>query len=174
MHAISVLVASAVGDEEYRSKVSAETLIVTRDQDKDNLAPALVSNLTAKYGLQNCSIVKYTELSNRDLKNTLCVSLVELERSVLADLTEEEYANIRHLLSTCEGLLWVTGDFTSNPELNMIAGLIRRPSASRLLQPHGGSEISRGLIWSLWPLLIHDLHRRPHCRLFSTFFTINM
>lgn len=50
---------------------------------------------------------------------------MELERSVLADPTEEEFANIRHLLSTCDGLLWVTGDFTSNPELNMIAGLIR-------------------------------------------------
>ncbi|KAL2006065.1 hypothetical protein VTN00DRAFT_9719 [Thermoascus crustaceus] len=90
LHAISVLVASAVGDEEYQSKVSAETLIVTRDQDLDGLASALIDSLAEEYGLQNCSIVKYTDLSNRDLKSTLCVSLVELERSALADPTEEE------------------------------------------------------------------------------------
>ncbi|EEP76468.1 hypothetical protein UREG_01317 [Uncinocarpus reesii 1704] len=45
--------------------------------------------------------------------------------SVLSNPTEEEFDNIRHLLATCKGSLWVTGDITASPEFNMIAGLIR-------------------------------------------------
>ncbi|WEW58678.1 hypothetical protein PRK78_004146 [Emydomyces testavorans] len=125
LHSISVLVASAIGGEDIKSRVPAETLIITAGQDQDYLSSHLVDELVQKYAVQNCSIVNYGDLSQRNLTNTLCISLVELSQSALADPTEDEFTNIRYLLATCEGALWVTGDFTSNPELNMIAGVIR-------------------------------------------------
>ncbi|PGH20080.1 hypothetical protein AJ80_03730 [Polytolypa hystricis UAMH7299] len=125
LHGISLLVTSPVGDEGFKSRIPRQTLLITSGKEQDGLAFMLMNRLVHKYGVGNCSIVKYTDLLNRDLSNALCISLVELGHSILADPTEDEYANVRQLLSVCENVLWVTGDITSNPEMNMISGMIR-------------------------------------------------
>lgn len=121
----SVLIASAMDDENYKNSISQELLILTSGTAQEGLASSLKCKLVEKYGISNCSIANYNDLIHRKLDNTLCISLAELDRPVIANPTEEEYDNARHLLCTCEGLLWVTGDFGSDPNFNVIAGLMR-------------------------------------------------
>lgn len=114
-----------MGGEGYKNTISPEILILTTGSTQDSLASALKLRLKDKHDITNCSVVTYTDVTQRRLDSTLCNSLMELERSVLSDPSEEEYDNIRHMLSTCEGLLWVTGDFTTDPNFNLVAGLVR-------------------------------------------------
>jgi NADPH:quinone reductase-like Zn-dependent oxidoreductase len=57
--------------------------------------------------------------------DTLYVSLVEIYQPLIADIQEDEYFNLRSLLSTCKTLVWVTGDPTKEPRMNAINGLLR-------------------------------------------------
>jgi hypothetical protein len=125
LNGVSVFATSVVDGDFDKNPIAKETLVLTVDDAQECLARSLVDKLAQQYGLSNVSVVRYTDLTQRKLDDALCISLVELERSVAADPTEEEFVNIRHLLSTCGGLLWVTGDFVSDPHLNTFTGLVR-------------------------------------------------
>lgn len=125
LHAISVMIASAVGSDSEENKIPPEILVLTTSDQQVILASAMVDKIREKYDPRTLSTMKYTEATSVNLMNTLCISLMELECAVLAKHTKEEYTALNHILSTSAGVLWVTGDAIVNPEMSMISGLIR-------------------------------------------------
>ncbi|PTB63211.1 polyketide synthase [Trichoderma citrinoviride] len=90
-----------------------------------SLATALHSRITNDFGYKNCSIVGLSDLSDRELIYDTCISLIDLERPLLADFTEQQYNDLNHLIATSDGVLWLSGDFQKDPAQYMITGVIR-------------------------------------------------
>ncbi|KAF2143954.1 uncharacterized protein K452DRAFT_316749 [Aplosporella prunicola CBS 121167] len=57
------------------------------------------------------------------IKDKTCISLLELEKPLLDNLSERDFKSIRTVVLSCERLLWITsGD---NPALGMVDGFLR-------------------------------------------------
>lgn len=122
LHTQSLLIGTAVEP----SSAQPQTIIVTTAPSCDSeMATALKTHLEVTLKIPNVSTVYYLDLANTDLGKSVCISVMELERPVLSDLAMAEYNNIQHLLVTCAGMIWITGDILTNPSFNMITGLTR-------------------------------------------------
>jgi len=76
-----------------------------------------------KIGIPEVSIVGCKDLEGRDLKQTVCIALLELETSVFVG--EANFTIMQRILTTAAGVLWVTNDLMSNPEISLSTGLMR-------------------------------------------------
>ncbi|KAL6812029.1 hypothetical protein J3E69DRAFT_359798 [Trichoderma sp. SZMC 28015] len=90
-----------------------------------SLATALQYRITIDFGYKNCSIVSLSGLSNTELIYDICISLIDLEKPLLAQLTKQQYNDLNHIIATSDGVLWLSGDFQKDPSQYMITGLIR-------------------------------------------------
>lgn len=115
LHTQSLFVATANAEQKTRPE---SIVIVTSSSAPTELVGALQSQLS-------CRTLHYLDLTKEDLHETVCLCTLELEREILADPNEQEYLEIRHLLSTAAGVLWVTGDIHANPTSGMILGMMR-------------------------------------------------
>ena len=115
LHTQSLFVATLSAEQKFEAE---KMVIVTSKIDPDGLVQALQAHL-------GCQTAHYLDLSKQDLHETVCLCTLEFEREILSNPSEEEYLNIRHLLSTAAGVLWVTGDLHQNPSLGMILGMMR-------------------------------------------------
>lgn len=124
LHNQSLFVATAI---EGAKRMRADDLvIVTSNQSSAELVQAVEAAVKSRIGEVPCRVVDYKDLhSDISLSKSVCICLVEMERETLSCLTEEEYLNIRHLLSYAAGVLWVTGDIEREPMLGMIVGMMR-------------------------------------------------
>ena len=117
LHTQSLFVATAKG--EAKKLDQSNVILVTSNQTPSALEEAL----TAKLG---CRTVHYLQIAKEEeLRHCVCISTLEAEKPTLANLSEDEYLNIRHLLSMTSGLLWITGDMIQSPEFGMISGMMR-------------------------------------------------
>lgn len=124
IHYQSLFVATA--RDGGRKLTSDEVLIIISDQTSTELIDAVKDGLQRKIGNIPLRTIDYKALlPEKSLLKTVCVCLLEIDRELLSQLSEEEYLNIRHLLNTAAGILWVTGDFEQQPALGMIHGLMR-------------------------------------------------
>jgi acyl transferase domain-containing protein/NADPH:quinone reductase-like Zn-dependent oxidoreductase/NAD(P)-dependent dehydrogenase (short-subunit alcohol dehydrogenase family) len=71
------------------------------------------------------------------VEGKLCIFLTEIDKSLLSDVSEEQFNNLRRLLTTMEGMLWVVrgaSDVSENPHANMVSGLSRSIRSETLLR----------------------------------------
>ncbi|KAK5988353.1 6-hydroxymellein synthase cdmE [Cladobotryum mycophilum] len=128
LHAQSLLIAEAVdnGTPVASSTTWQDTIIITAVEHGSDLAKSLKHYLERKLDIPNCKLLHYLEIASTDVSRSVCVSVVELERGEsLASAAKHEFDNLRQLIATCGALLWITGDTTSNPHLNLASGLMR-------------------------------------------------
>ncbi|KAF3481104.1 uncharacterized protein GIQ15_03863 [Arthroderma uncinatum] len=125
LNGISTFITSAVDTETHEDPIPRDILIITADGSQDDFSTSLKAKLSKEYSNLNYQIAKLSNLSQFKLSSALCISLVELNIPILSDPTEQEYDSVRNLLSVCKKVLWITGDPTANPHLNLIAGLMR-------------------------------------------------
>lgn len=73
---------------------------------------------------QSYSVTTKIEVFETDaVDDKICISLLELEKPMLENLSEPDFQSIRKLMVSCERLLWITcGD---NPSLEIVDGLAR-------------------------------------------------
>ncbi|KAH8588918.1 putative polyketide synthase [Bisporella sp. PMI_857] len=117
----AILVSSKVEDAGKRQE--KVKIITPAAPSESNLVSEIRSQLQSQ--LVDISVLHPLELRNADLSDTVCLFVAELERPILYGASEEEYLNIRHLMVTCGGLLWVTGNPKRQPAFGLITGLIR-------------------------------------------------
>lgn len=128
LHSQSIIVATAQHEEDKgATQIWEKTFIVTSSSAEggSELAAALKERLLGELKVPECSILHYTDITKTDVSQSVCVSVLELEKEILPNPTEDEFNNVRQLLATCGALLWITGDTTVHPTLNMITGLAR-------------------------------------------------
>lgn len=125
-------------------------MIVTDDRmAEDSIAQQLGFQLQS-LGVPDCSILPLKTASISDLSKVFCIVSCELERPLLFNLQRDEFYNIRRLLISAGGTLWVTkgGGASGSPALGMIDGLDRvlrteiaeSPLVTLAIDPEGTSN----------------------------------
>ncbi|WPH00651.1 iterative type I polyketide synthase [Acrodontium crateriforme] len=127
IHTQSLFIAktAAVGKSSGRAWEDIVLATASDDQTTSDLVSALTKSLQAELNTKQVSAISLKDLKASDLSHSLCISLVELDKPVLSELTKDEYENIKEMLTVCKGLLWIHGDMVEVPELGMILGLLR-------------------------------------------------
>ncbi|PLN76124.1 iterative type I polyketide synthase [Aspergillus taichungensis] len=122
----SVFICSAVaGERDYGDQHREVKIISLSAPSETPLVSALKTQLHKNLGLTDIQVVHPLNLKDAPPADYKYIAVVELERPVLYGAVEEEYLSIRHLVATCGGLLWVTGDPDKQPEAGLINGLLR-------------------------------------------------
>ncbi|KAH8802508.1 hypothetical protein F5884DRAFT_683224 [Xylogone sp. PMI_703] len=125
IHFQSLIISSAVEEHPDLEKLNRETLVVVSPSNRSQVIGDIVLSSLKDLGLSKISTVPYTDLATRNLREAICVVLPELFDSVLINMSEDTMSNIRHMLTTAAGIIWVTKDAIVNPEMAMINGIIR-------------------------------------------------
>ena len=124
LHTQSLFVATASEDSREDTQWP-EVAIVTTSSPPSELCQSLKALLEQKFKVSKCNIVHYLDLAKTTLDRVVCISFCELERSLLRDLAQDEFDNIRQMLCICKGMIWITGDTEKHPEFAMMTGLTR-------------------------------------------------
>lgn len=126
-HTFSAMISTAVDTVQVVESVRKKTIIVA---ESTPLQTQITLNIVSK--LQSTGtpseVVNMQELHFKDLKNTICIFLLELEAAFLADMSDEDYAALKAMIEFTDNILWVTqgcGEDSHRPELGMITGFGR-------------------------------------------------
>ncbi|KAI5459610.1 polyketide synthase [Mariannaea sp. PMI_226] len=122
IHGQSIMFSANIGAPK-RQEENRKIYIISSSATQE-LAVALQTGI-ANLGLKDCLIVELSQLADKQLIDDTCISLIDLDQPVLANLTEESYKGVNHVLATSDGVLWLSGDFEKHPEQNLIAGTVR-------------------------------------------------
>ncbi|KAL2068797.1 hypothetical protein VTL71DRAFT_15135 [Oculimacula yallundae] len=102
-----------------------ETIIVkisTIQDDAGNIASSLVQS--SVFGEISPDVVEFDRLQAR---GRICIFL-ELDNSILSDMTESKLQNLKSLFGESKGVLWITrgaSHDSSNPNLSLVSGFLR-------------------------------------------------
>ena len=120
-HIASVMVSTASSPKQIQ--MNTTVVIVTLDQDSAQaLAIDLKSQLTALLGSAP-PIYTLEEVQQLELSNTICIALIELERTIFKDLDQIQLELIQRLFGA-SGVLWAFRG-AANPDAHLIEGLAR-------------------------------------------------
>ncbi|KAI0484209.1 hypothetical protein GGR56DRAFT_668793 [Xylariaceae sp. FL0804] len=125
----SSLIASTVPVESDIAPVNNVTIVTSATMGPQT--KALVKELSAKLTANGVSAEQKTlsEIATADLTKTRCIVATELDKPLLAHMSEAEFDAVKNVFLRSDGTLWLTkGGFTIDsrePELNMITGLAR-------------------------------------------------
>jgi acyl transferase domain-containing protein len=132
LHSQSLFVAqnaSADANEPGGSMWKNVVLVTLPSFERSNTTQSLLQDMMDKLKenlrFQNIRIVSLLELEGIEYGQSLCIVLAELERPVIADLSQAEYEGVRKMLIEAKGILWVTGDELFCPQYGAITGLMR-------------------------------------------------
>ena len=115
LHTQSLMIATAVESTMPSTVAWDEVIIVTTTpilEGSNEIVTALQAELD-RIGVSRCRVVHYLDLALTALSQSICISVVDFERAVLYKATEEEFSNIRQMLSSVKAsyglrLIWLS------------------------------------------------------------------
>lgn len=126
LHGLSVIVATASG-ETARTQDSNEVMVLySKDSPLQN---EIADNLVKELGVHGCTVYKSTTLDIvcfRDMKEFNSISLVEIEKPLLAMIDAESFESLKMIAESTKGMLWVSyggGGKANDPETALVNGL---------------------------------------------------
>ena len=127
----SILVSTAI--DQAKSQIESIKILLRSTDQCPGISSYLV-NLSQRLGW-NASMVSIDDLETEHDLNSTYVSLLEICDPFLADANQENYYQLRRLMTTCKRILWVTGSVVSNPKMNAVLGLLRAVRSEREVEP---------------------------------------
>lgn len=126
LHAQSLMVATVPAPRRMRRHGPETAVLVLHSTAQAKLAAA-VSHGLEPHGLpvRTLSHNLLSDCDGAEFKNSIVVSLLELDEGIFRDMDEDEFQAMRPVLTRCAGLLWATDDHGRRPEAAMSSGLIR-------------------------------------------------
>ncbi len=124
-HFQSLVISSAVSDNPKQDRLNEEVLVVVSTSNGSQDIGASLQISLNNLGVSKTSVVSYSDLEKYDLKKATCIALFELVDPLLLNMDEASMANIRHMITTAAGILWVAKDPVAHPEVALVSGLIR-------------------------------------------------
>lgn len=137
-HAMSIIVTTAVEEAPKvpETKLSSGQLVLVVDQEQSDqqvqLANLVRSHLDPQSVLPTTvspfSAMQIQQTLANSAKNDVVVCLAEVDKPLLATLSEEDFATQQHLTQQASQLLWVTAwgpDDVQTPQYNAIQGFLR-------------------------------------------------
>jgi len=130
--------------------------IVLVDTNPDTLSNSeIIKSHISEYHKLRGEIEEAVDFCNLQPDGRICI-LLELESSILRDMTEPRLEILKKLFSQSKGILWVTkgaSHLPTNPDLSLISGLLRtlrietgRPLVHLDLDPSSDLETSSNAI----------------------------
>lgn len=124
---LSTMVATALEEplNDVRSSKKEVFILCHVSESGTELIADLKTEIAKVMGDVDFFIMQPCDLDGRDVRDVICVSLLELQTPLLLDISEEDFKRVQYLLSNCKNLLWVTGNSEVDPAFNMINGALR-------------------------------------------------
>ncbi|PYI08862.1 hypothetical protein BO78DRAFT_440483 [Aspergillus sclerotiicarbonarius CBS 121057] len=116
---ISIMLSTAV--QAAREGPGRRVFVVSPDS-QNGVDKTLLGDLTTM-DIGECAIIHPQDLEETDLRDAICISLLELHTPILDSLDEATFLQVKHMLTACNRVLWVTG--SGDPKYDMATGLIR-------------------------------------------------
>ncbi|CAG8944284.1 unnamed protein product [Penicillium salamii] len=124
-----------------------QSILVSTAKSKPETPPVSIKILVSKSDVQlmvtsdliqrlqnfgwNATAITMSDLHRQTDSQSTYISLLEIDQPLMTECQEDDYLNLRNLLTTCKRLLWVTGSATQVPKLNAIIGLLRTIRSER-------------------------------------------
>lgn len=124
-HTQSILVARAIEKNVKLDVLPDKVSIIVPGLEDRDLVLDFQRHLQTIFQSDYISVTRIQELKDKDLSQSVCISLLELDNPILSKLTSDEYEGVRKMLTECKSILWITGDMLEDPENGMALGLLR-------------------------------------------------
>ena len=125
LHAMSVLVASNPSYTPAGPQDNRCVILVTHESSTQWEVASLIKSAMDEARSSSCSITKFQEITPQMLKNASIVSLLELDKPVLAVFSEDLLATWKMIMDFARSILWVTGGggkIPQDPQMALING----------------------------------------------------
>ncbi|KAJ5668938.1 Acyl transferase/acyl hydrolase/lysophospholipase [Penicillium macrosclerotiorum] len=122
----SIMVATAVEPEQKRPL--KDVFILTSENISTRTAKTAesITQLLSRDPLvANVEVLQLGELSKAISPNTICISLIDLDKKFLSDMVESEFLKLQQMLIQCDNVLWVMPEASIQPHSHMSLGLLR-------------------------------------------------
>ncbi|KAL8704317.1 MAG: hypothetical protein Q9201_002503 [Fulgogasparrea decipioides] len=128
-HLVGVMVATATETSPPKTTTASSLVIVAESQSviQQEIANQLRSRFEVM-GFPSCDLISPENLDAVHLEHKTCVYLPEVERSVLSNISDKEYENLKKMVLSVDGLLWLTYGGRSSeprPEAELVTGFSR-------------------------------------------------
>ncbi|TVY81127.1 Ochratoxin highly reducing polyketide synthase [Lachnellula suecica] len=123
-HEMCVSVSTAIVPDRPQTQEPILVIVASKAQAESIQVKDLLQVLKAK-GSQSFEVVDVHHMEGKDLKNSICIVMLDLAPFDLSTLTDAEFVKVQSLLAGSKKLLWVSGDPIQSPKLAMSTGLLR-------------------------------------------------
>jgi hypothetical protein len=137
-----------------RAQDSEKLVLVETNTKTDSNSDRIIQHISEHHKLRG-NVGEVVNLCNLQPDGRICI-LIELESSILSDMTEPRLKALKKLFSQSKGVLWVTRGASyqpTNPDLSLVSGFLRtlrvetgRPLVHLDLDPKSDSETSANTI----------------------------
>ena len=79
-------------------------------------------------GISSCEVLSLQDINSNDLKDSLCIFLLELNATFLADMSDHDFASLKTMIASVHGILWVTercSELPQKPESGLVTVFAR-------------------------------------------------
>lgn len=130
-HVLSIIIASNAETETTATPEPHILIIVAEDSALQTEVASEIKIRFQSGGVAVCDTVSFPTISSWDIKDTFCIVLLELDNSLLSNITGSEFDNVRKITQLARAVVWVTRGRDERPELGLITGLGRAISSER-------------------------------------------
>ncbi|KAL8726146.1 MAG: hypothetical protein Q9166_006903 [cf. Caloplaca sp. 2 TL-2023] len=128
-HMYSVVISTALNTEPIGSPRPKVLILMTSISTLQyDLAKELQNQLQSAMTESDCELASMSELLPEKLEGTFCICLPEVECPFLSGMQTEDFVNMKNMVKTSRGVLWLTGDgddASSQPETGLATGFGR-------------------------------------------------
>ena len=137
-YTFSIIVSTALGTEKHSRPGRKTIIVIGRGSAKQSDVAVYIKaklRLTTTASIEVCTL---EELHSQDLEDTLVVFLLEIETPFLVHMSDDDFAALKVMTSSTDGVLWVTqgcGERSPRPELGLITGFGRNMGSEDISRP---------------------------------------
>jgi NADPH:quinone reductase-like Zn-dependent oxidoreductase len=124
VHAQSLIISTALAPSAKETQ-HPKTIIVTSGETPSSSLLESLDSALKELSIHQCPIVDIVDVKQLDLKDTICIVLIECQKPLLLDIVESSFEGVRYLLNTCSGLIWLTTNTVQDPQAALANGLVR-------------------------------------------------
>ncbi|EDN95526.1 hypothetical protein SS1G_11404 [Sclerotinia sclerotiorum 1980 UF-70] len=125
-HTMSVIISKPAGDKisNILPPIPKTVIVVAERYKKETPLVAYLRSALIFHGIST-DVIGCNEITSADLKDSVCISLLEIDNPFLCNITDDEWERLKTIVRSANGVLWLTRGAENDPALGMITGLAR-------------------------------------------------
>ena len=113
-HTFSAIISTALDIKPEPAQNLSVTIAIGSSPSQRNIASQIEARLrsTTVISTETCGVA---ELLDMDLGSRICIVLLEIEKPFLTNMSEVDFAALKAMTSSADGIMWVTRGCAANP-----------------------------------------------------------